>query len=113
MAQKRNIKEKIYTLHEPDLYCLSRGKEHKHYEFGTKASIALTKNSGIIVGGALSFAKNIYAGHTPDAVFEQIEELRGRASDVAICDKGYRGKSKIGKTKIMVPKPSGKQATAY
>ena len=112
MAQKHNSKEKIYTLHELDLYCLSRGKEHKRYEFGAKASIALTKNSGIIVD-ALSFAKNIYADHTPDAVFEQIEELRGRASDVAICDKGYRGKSKIGNTKIMAPKPSGKQATAY
>jgi IS5 family transposase len=112
LAQKRNSKEKIYSLHEPDVYCMSKGKEHKRYEFGAKASIALTKNSGIIVG-ALSFAKNIYAGHTLDAVFEQIEKLRGKAPDVAICDRGYRGKSKIGETKIVTPKPPDKRATAY
>ena len=94
------------------MYCLSKGKEHKRYEFGAKASIALTKNSGIIVG-ALSFAKNIYAGHTPDAVFEQIEKLCGKAHDVAICDRGYRRKSKIGKTQIVTPKPPGKRVTAY
>jgi IS5 family transposase len=77
------------------VYYLSKGKEHKRYEFGAKASIALTKNSVLIVG-ALSFAKNIYGGHTLDTVFEQIEKLRGKAPDVAICDRGYRGKSKIG-----------------
>jgi IS5 family transposase len=112
LAQKRNSKEKIYSLHEPDVYCLSKGKEHKRYEFGAKASIALTKNLGIIVG-ALSFAKNIYDGRTLDAVFEQIEKLRGKAPDVAICDRGYRGKSKIGETKIVTPKPPDKRATAY
>jgi len=31
-------------------YAINKGKDHKGYEFGTKASIATTKESGIIVG---------------------------------------------------------------
>ena len=27
---------KIYSLHEPDVLCISKGKEHKKYEFGNK-----------------------------------------------------------------------------
>ena len=50
LSQKRNSKNKIYSLHEPQVYCVSKGKDHKKYEFGAKASIVLTKNSGIIVG---------------------------------------------------------------
>ena len=40
-------------------------------------------------------------------------ELRGRCPEVAICDRGYRGKSKVGETEILIPKPSGKKATPY
>lgn len=28
---------KIYSLHEPDVLCISKGKEHKKYEFDNKA----------------------------------------------------------------------------
>lgn len=49
LKQKRSDKKKIYSLHEPHVYCLSKGKEHKKYEFGCKVSIAMTKESGVIV----------------------------------------------------------------
>jgi IS5 family transposase len=49
ISQKKNDKDKIYSIHEPETKCISKGKEHKHYEFGNKASIAKTK-SGVIVG---------------------------------------------------------------
>jgi len=42
LAQKRNDRDKIYSLHEPHTKCISKGKEHKKYEFGNKASIAKT-----------------------------------------------------------------------
>lgn len=47
--QKRTDKNKIYSLHEPDIFCICKGKAHKQYEFGRKASIAVTKSTGIIV----------------------------------------------------------------
>ena len=42
---------------------MSKGKAHKRFEFGSKVSITLTKNSGVAVG-AYNFEENIYYGHT-------------------------------------------------
>ncbi len=36
LAQKRNDTNKIYSLHEAHVQCISKGKEHKKYEFGSK-----------------------------------------------------------------------------
>ncbi|MGY4384649.1 hypothetical protein ACVWYN_001675 [Pedobacter sp. UYP24] len=36
LVQTRSSKNKIYSLHEPDTLCISKGKEHKKYEFGNK-----------------------------------------------------------------------------
>ena len=36
--QEKDSKGKIYSLHEPQVECLSKGKVHKRYEFGNKAS---------------------------------------------------------------------------
>ena len=50
LTQKRDDKNKVYSIHEPDVLCISKGKDHKQYEFGNKSSFAYTKNSCIIVG---------------------------------------------------------------
>jgi len=39
-----------YSIYEPEVLCISKGKEHKQYEFGNKSSFAYTRGSGIIVG---------------------------------------------------------------
>jgi len=112
LSQERKSKNKIYSIHEPQVYCISKGKDHKKYEFGSKSSIVMTKNSGIIVG-AVSFSKNIYDGHTlPDAL-KQSEALVGRRAKVAICDRGYRGKRVVNGTRIEIPKKPLKRASAY
>ena len=110
LSQQRQDKQKIYSLHEPEVYCISKGKDHKKYEFGTKASIVLTKNTGIIVG-AMNI-HNQYDGHSLPDVLEQTEKLTGRRPKAAIVDRGYRGKKKIGATMIIAPK-SGKGNTKY
>lgn len=112
LDQTRNSPNKIYSIHEPQVYCIGKGKAHKKYEFGAKASIAVTKDSGVIVG-AVSHPENIHDSKTLVEVISQSSELRGQCPTVAICDKGYRGKSKVGETRILIPKPSGKRATAY
>lgn len=53
LSQTRGSKNKIYSLHEPEVCCKSKGKEHKKYEFGNKASFVKT-DSGVLVG-ALGF----------------------------------------------------------
>jgi IS5 family transposase len=49
LAKNKNSKNKIYSLHEPDVLCISKGKEHKKYEFGNKVSI-ITSRRGVILG---------------------------------------------------------------
>jgi len=112
LKQQKGDSNKIYSLHEPEVYCVSKGKAHKKYEYGAKASIVLTKNNGIIVG-AFSHNQNKYDGHTLPEVIEQTTRLVGKSPKVAICDRGYRGVSKVGETKIVIPKPPGKRATEY
>ena len=112
LNQKKNSTNKIYSIHEPQVYCISKGKDHRKYEFGSKASIVMTKTSGVIVG-AVSFSQNVYDGHTLPEVLTQSAELVGRRAKVAICDRGYRGKSNIDGTKIEIPKKPRKRASAY
>ncbi|MHB8473197.1 MAG: transposase [Gammaproteobacteria bacterium] len=109
LQQKRSDKHKIYSLHEPHIYCMSKGNAHKKYEFGTKASITKTRDSNIIVG-ALSFEDNRYDGHTLPAVLTQVKRLRGHVPGVALCDRGYRGESRVNDTKILIPGPARKNA---
>jgi len=112
LEQKKHSTNKIYSIHEPQVYCIMKGKDHKKYEFGSKASIVVTKNSGIIVG-AVHFSTNIYDGHTLPATLTQTTELVGRRPTVAICDRGYRGKSTIDGTTLEIPKNPGNRAITY
>jgi IS5 family transposase len=103
LTQKRNDSNKIYSLHEPHVQCISKGKEHKKYEFGNKVSIMITKTSGVIVG-ALSLEKNDYDGHTLQPALEQYKRFYGTEPRKAIADLGYRGVDKIGETEVITPK---------
>nr|WP_169725750.1 transposase [Maridesulfovibrio bastinii] len=100
--QKRSDKDKVYSLHEPNVLCISKGKAHKQYEFRRKASVVVTKITGIIVG-AMSFDKNIYDGHTLPQVLTQCGAITGTCPSVAICDRGYRGLKQVGDVQILIP----------
>ena len=110
LKQKRGDKNKLYSLHEPHIYCMSKGKAHQRYEFGTKASITTTRDTGIVIG-ALSFEQNMFDGHTVPGVLAQIKRLIDRVPAVGIGDRGYRGKSKVNDTQIVTPKPARKNAS--
>lgn len=112
LKQERNSKDKIYSLHEPDVKCIAKGKESKQYEFGNKSSIVMTRTSGIIVG-ALAFKENIYDGDTLPSQIEQVKRLTNHAPKVAIVDRGYRGRKKVFETEIVSPKVPTKNATQY
>ena len=50
-ARERLLAQKpIYSLHEPAVDCISKGKAHKRYEFGTKVSVATTNRGGFVIG---------------------------------------------------------------
>ena len=102
LNQKRGDTNKLYSLHEPHVYCMSKGKEHKRYEFGTKVSITTTRDSKIIVG-AMAFDTNKFDGHTLPEVLLQLKRLNKLKPAVGLCDRGYKGKKKINDTRIIMP----------
>lgn len=112
LQQKKGDKNKIYSIHEPDVKCIAKGKESKKYEFGNKSSIVKTKVSGIIVG-ALGFKDNPYDGHTLDPQLEQVERLTGKLPKVGVVDRGYRGRKQVKGVDILSPKKLSAKATAY
>ncbi len=90
LAQKQKDRRKLYSLHEPAVDCISKGKAHKRYEFGTKVSVATTTQGGFVVG-MRSLPGNPYDGHTLHEALEQVEILTDRRPDMAFVDRGYRG----------------------
>lgn len=100
LAQRRHSQKKIYSIHEPDVQCISKGKEHKKYEFGNKVSI-IRSATGLILG-AQSF-RNEYDGHTIEASLAQVERLTQRKIKILAGDRGYRGKKEINGTQILIP----------
>ena len=110
LLQKRNSRKKIYSIHEPEVQCISKGKEHKKYEFGNKVSI-IRSATGIILG-AMSF-RNEYDGHTIEASLEQVERLTKRKIKMLAGDRGYRGKKEINGTKIVIPDAPKKSDSRY
>ncbi|NVK29352.1 MAG: IS5 family transposase, partial [Gammaproteobacteria bacterium] len=86
-----NRREKLYSLHEPKVDCISKGKAHKRYEFGTKVSVATTQTEGFVVG-IRSYGQNPYDGHTLDDQLQQVETISGTAVKTVAVDLGYRSK---------------------
>ncbi|MCW5915207.1 MAG: transposase [Chitinophagaceae bacterium] len=103
LAQRKADSNKIYSPHEPEVQCISKGKEHKKYEFGNKVSIVHTQHTGVIVG-AKSF-RNEYDGYTLTPALQQVVKLIGKAPRTATVDRGYKGRTQIGDTFIQIPHP--------
>lgn len=102
-AQQRNDKNKVYSVHEPAVACIAKGKAGKPYEFGNKVSVAVSSRGGWFVG-AKSFSTNPYDGHTLDAQMKQVAQLIGDRVREVHVDMGYRGHDYAGKATIHVDK---------
>jgi len=103
---------KIYSLHEPQVYCIAKGKDHKRYEYGSKVSIASTAKKNIIVG-VVSHDINLHDNHSLSEVLQHINATRDKVVTQAVCDRGYRGKSEFDGTKIIRPKKPLKRDNRY
>lgn len=112
LSQQPKDKNKIYSLHEPQVYCIAKGKDHKPYEYGNKVSIASTAKGNLIVG-VVSHECNLHDSHTLPEVLQHIELSRGKAVKQAVCDRGYRGKQMVNGTAITLPKKPLKRDNRY
>jgi transposase, IS5 family len=102
-AQQRHDKNKVYSVHEPEVECIAKGKAGKQYEFGNKVSVAVTSRGGWLVG-ARSFTGNPYDGHTLAAQIKQVNSMIGERVGEVHVDMGYRGHDYEGKVTVHVDK---------
>jgi len=103
LAQTKTDKNKLYSLHAPEVECIAKGKAHKKYEFGNKSSFATTSREGFVVG-AMGLHGNPFDGHTLKGQLEQTARLCGREKhegDVFV-DLGYRGHGYDGSARIHI-----------
>jgi IS5 family transposase len=84
LTQKRDDTNKVYSIHEPEVLCISKGKEHNQYEFGNRSLFAYTRESGIIVG-AMAVEVNTYDDHTLEPQLEQVKKLTGGKNQEGDC----------------------------
>jgi IS5 family transposase len=99
--QKRTDSDKLYSLHEPEVACISKGKAHKRYEFGQKIAFATSNRGNWIVGVRLCEG-NPYDGHTLTSTLENVTKTTGLDVIAAFVDKGYRGHGYEGSATIHV-----------
>ena len=88
--QKRDDHQKLYSVHAPEVSCISKGKAHKRYEFGCKVVVVTTSKAGWVVG-IDAVSGNPYDGATLKPAIKQVEELTGVKPKEAFVDKGFRG----------------------
>jgi IS5 family transposase len=87
-------RDKLYSLHAPEVECIGKGKAQARYEFGCKVSLATTNAAapgGQFVLGARTLPGNPYDGHTLAEQIAQTECITGVEIERAYVDRGYRG----------------------
>jgi IS5 family transposase len=87
-------RDKLYSLHAPEVECIGKGKAQARFEFGVKVSLATTNAAapgGQFVLGARALPGNPYDGHTLAAQIAQTERITGVEIERAYVDRGYRG----------------------
>ena len=85
----KDAKEKLYSWHAPETECIAKGKAHKKYEYGCKASYVVTNGSNFIVG-ARALHGRPYDGHTLKDSLEQVKRLSNVTVREAHVDLGFR-----------------------
>jgi len=112
LSQKPKDKNKVYSLHEPDVYCVGKGKDHKPYEYGRKASVVSTKESQVIVG-VVSHDEHVHDSRTLREAMIEAESHRESEIDLAVVDRGYRGCKKLVERDVLLPSAPLKRDTNY
>ena len=99
--QQPKDSHKLYSLHEPEVQCISKGKAHKRYEFGQKVAIATTNGDNWVVASRL-MENNPYDGHTLAETLAAVESVPRSTITDAYVDKGFRGHGYTGSVEVHV-----------
>jgi IS5 family transposase len=100
-VQERHDKGKLYSVHAPEVECISKGKAHKRYEFGCKVALAVSSKGGWVLA-ARALEGNPYDGHTLQSTMDRIVATSGIEPEHVYCDMSYRGHDYEGECEIHV-----------
>jgi IS5 family transposase len=107
LVQEKNTPKKIYSLHEPEVCCIGKGKERIRYEFGQKAAIVKTNGRNWVVN-VEDLSDNPYDGHTLAVSISGAEKITKVTVTEAAVDRGYRGHDYKGTAVIRIAGTSNK-----
>jgi IS5 family transposase len=108
LYQDRHDTNKLYSIHEPQVACIAKGKAHKPYEFGSKVGIATTQGSNVVIG-VKSFLGNPNDSKILKDILGSVKEITQKEFSAASVDRGFRGRKKIDNTEIIIPDNKSKK----
>lgn len=112
LSQQKAGSKKIYSLDEPHVYCMSKGKDWKKYEFGSKVNVLWGGKSGLIMA-VHNCEENVHDSKTLEPVLDQFERVNEYLPEECVTDRGFRGKVDVKGVKVSIPKPAAKNVTKY
>lgn len=101
LVQERTSKNKLYSLHAPEVMCIAKGKAHRSYGFGSKVAVAVTNREGFVLASKAREG-NPYDGHTLDATIGQVIAMTGVEPERTYVDCGYRGHDYAKKERVFM-----------
>jgi len=112
LNQKKQDKNKIYSIHKPFTACIAKGKAHKQYEFGNKVGIMVNPKNLIILA-VQSYEGNPHDSKTIEPLLDQMQKNLNYLPEEVIYDRGGRGRTNINGVTISTPKPPLKRDSRY
>ncbi len=82
----QHVKNKVYSLHEPQVTCIAKGKRGKPNEYGSKVSIAIDKNGFVVTHQ--EYDQNVGDNTTLDAAVSGGEAATGEVPKNVAADRG-------------------------
>jgi IS5 family transposase len=101
LSQRKESKNKLYSIHAPEVECISKGKAHKRYEFGCKVSMVTTSKNNWVVA-IQAHHGNPYDGHTLKSSIVKAEGITNWKAKNVNVDLGYRGHDYDGQAQVNI-----------
>jgi transposase, IS5 family len=99
---KRGDQRQVYSLHEPEVSCIAKGKAHKQDELGSQVSVA-SWSGGHLVVGIVNFAGNPHDSKILAPTLDPVAQWTGRHCACVLIDTDYRGHAHVGGAAVMIP----------
>jgi len=82
-----HLKNKVYSLHEPQVTCIAKGKRGKPNEYGSKVSISVDKNGFVVTH--TEYDNNVGDNTTLEEAVSDWETATGRLPESLAADRSY------------------------